>query len=108
MSEIASTLREARAIAAEGWSPLVGYGDKSTGNVCAVGAIYVAANGWHRIHDYPQTTSTDTTELAICILAAAVTARGQHGLEDWNDGQGRTKDEVLAAFDRAIEIAEAS
>ena len=33
-------------------------------------------------------------------------AVGINGIEHWNDMPGRTHAEVLAAFDRAIEIAE--
>lgn len=35
-------------------------------------------------------------------------AVGINGIEHWNDMPGRTHAEVLAAFDRAIEIAEKS
>jgi hypothetical protein len=32
----------------------------------------------------------------------------EHGIAAWNDMSGRTQEEVVAMFDRAIEIAEAS
>lgn len=42
---------------------------------------------------------------AMCLLMEAI---GEDSIEDWNDHPRRTHAEVLAAFDRAIAIAEAS
>lgn len=47
---------------------------------------------------------------ARAVLGKVVGARGVSGFEvwRWNDEPGRTKEEVLAAFDRAIELAGAA
>lgn len=44
---------------------------------------------------------------AMLILRDAIGLPGTNRIADWNDAPGRTQAEVLAAFDRAIALAEA-
>ncbi len=62
------------------------------GKVCAMGAIWPM----NRI-------ITETAyEGAYARLHRAVGGRPEWGVPQWNDVPGRTQDEVLAAFDKAI------
>lgn len=54
-------------------------------------------------------TSTDTAadgDDARKLLKLALSVESIHGVSDWNDAPGRTQAEVLAAFDKAIALAE--
>jgi len=64
---------------------------------CSWGAIVTAARGfgWDSEAEYT----------ACCVFAEAIGAGDTGRLIKWNDAPGRTKEEVLAAFDRAIEAA---
>lgn len=97
-------LRAARAKVAQGWTqgadgrdidgrPSYMSGEPAT-CWCVSGAIHSVS----RAHWYDPFVALD------CFRKAA----GCHceGIADWNDAHGRTQAEVLAAFDRAIELAE--
>lgn len=49
-------------------------------------------------------THLEDSPMAYCTLQEAV---GTKGVAGWNDAPERTHEEVLAAFDKAIEIARA-
>lgn len=101
----ADVLRRARAVLVErGWyqgaySPEDS--DQSTCPVCAYGAINVATSG------KPDDSVDAVGFAAEEALRAVVRDIARQGVVPWNDTPGRTLDEVLAAFDRAIAIAEA-
>jgi len=97
-------LQEARALLARGWCQGYFAKDEAGHNVtendpgavcwCAVGATLRAAH----------VLRFDNSEalLALRVLGAEIRS---WVIPNWNDAEGRTKEEVLAAFDRAIEAA---
>lgn len=89
MSEIANKLREARTLIERGWCQKH---LKSAQGYCAVGAIIA-------------TNRNDLDNAAVALLARAART---DSVALWNDASRRTKPQVLAAFDKAIELAEAS
>jgi len=96
MASIADKLREARALIERGWTRGTLERD---GRVCAVGAISKALTGDASRGLY--------AEGAPPVAFAVEDVVGAHGwLGDWNDKQ-KSKKSVLAAFDKAIELAEA-
>jgi hypothetical protein len=82
-------LRAARAKIERGWCQ---HAYQVGADVCAMGAILYATD--------PCRARTG----AIDVLAGAI---GGKGICDWNDSPLRTQAEVLAAFDKAITLAEA-
>jgi hypothetical protein len=94
--------------------------DSETNSCCSVGAI-MAARG---LQYYSSALEADPVALeAATLLAQAavddrdwdlavnwndIQGRTWDLAVNWNDIQGRTHDEVMAAFDRAIELAEAA
>jgi hypothetical protein len=86
-------LKKARAKVARGWCQGAMYGDN--GAVCALGAVWQAEGPDLR---------DDLAREAISAAAQALDPYFTH-LADWNDAPHRTKAEVLAAFDLAIELA---
>lgn len=72
--------------------------------VCAVGALNVASGlpvNFDDVADHPR-------EHALRVLSYVVAARsGDRHIPTWNDEDGRTQDEVEAAFAAAIAVAEA-
>jgi len=80
--------------------------DKKSGEVthyyCMIGAICTAAG-----HSELGLGSSDTLYIARNFLAFAVDMPRQC-VENWNDTKGRKKDEVVAAFDRAIVLRQAA
>lgn len=98
-------LKEARALIADkGWCQGV-YARNANGNAtdlhgrhaaafCAEGAMFCAAG-------------EGFAENALSFFADAIPSGYRRGYLSWNDEPGRTKEEVLAAFDRAIARAEA-
>lgn len=97
---VVKVLRKARALVAKGWTqgtyarsksgrPVKHLG-RAAARFCAIGALDVAA---HSSGD--RFTYSDARD----ALRQAV---GVHLLPEWNDESGRTKADVLAAFDRAI------
>lgn len=72
----------------------------------------VEGHWWNRKH---------TTTMGYCVLGSIqyeravfraqeyfLRAVGGFSIPDWNDQEGRTKEEVLEAFDKAIDIANAA
>jgi len=69
--------------------------------VCSVGAIAVADNSdYLGCGTYPY---SNEGKLALRELAQTIGALDTNYVPKWNDAQGRTKREVLAAFDETIE-----
>jgi coenzyme F420-reducing hydrogenase delta subunit len=64
--------------------------------MCAMGACYYAAN--ETFHDQMD---------AVSELRKAIGLPKGRAISDWNDAPERTHSEVLAAFDKAIELAKA-
>lgn len=62
---------------------------------CAAGALY----------EITQNQAPQLTSPARQLLGLTVESLGAEGLLHFNDTPGRTKEEVLALFDRAIEAA---
>lgn len=83
-------LRKARALVKEGWCQQdllrQEYGKTL---YCALGALDTATGG-----------PSDNTPAYKRMLRVTRAVDGQ--LSEWNDAKGRTKAQVLAAFDRAI------
>lgn len=93
MTDIATKLREARALIERGWCQ--GRMSTADGSVCIRGAILDA------FYD----ADLAEEKRADGLLKSAVGFDGYLG--DWNDAPERTQAEVLAAFDKAIELADA-
>jgi hypothetical protein len=99
MSAVADKLRVARALVAKGWTQEVFARDRRGKEVrtaersaacwCAYGAVIRA----------------DAEYDGYVYLSRAIGLTGQL-ISQWNDEPTRTQQEVLAAFDRAIELAE--
>lgn len=97
-------LRKAKALIEErGWTQ--GEYVSRDGAHCARGACYVAS-GSHVLPMYPVGHIDDSANDAQYALASAIGKELLHSVSDWNDEPGRTKKEVLAAFDKAIALAE--
>lgn len=104
MGAVADKLREARALIERGWTQgwfartAAGndcwYSAKEASCWCVTGALFRVA-----------ISVREESRLAGTFLAAIDTTDGIAG---WNDVPDRTQAEVLAAFDRAIELAEKS
>ena len=113
------TLTRARdLLQAEGWTQreYVRRQPDGTCKRCAYGAL----EGWHE--DEPEdpdyydrgrvTTAVRADEHAVHLLRLAMyeihtpkqTLFSAGGVASWNDADGRTKEQVLAAFDKAIEM----
>jgi hypothetical protein len=93
---IVQKLTEARALIAQGWCQGDYYEDSDCGTkYCAVGAIRAAAEDQSYFYclDYLGQT------LAFMI------GSGRYNVPNWNDAPGRTQQEVLALYDRAIDLA---
>lgn len=106
MTDAAQKLRAARALIERGWTQKVyargkcrevPYDSKSAVCYCAMGAI-AAVNGM-----YPTSTLTGVDQLDAAIGAPR---EDEAEILIWNDAPERTKAEVLAAFDKAIQLAE--
>ena len=94
----ADKLREARKLIERGWCQHH-YAEDAAGNIaevgddaavawCAAGALWKAGTGIYEVG----------------LMKRAI---GGCATDAWNDAPGRTQAEVLAAFDRAIALAEA-
>lgn len=93
MADVADKLREAKALIERGWCQHTL--STEDGSVCIRGAIFSAFDA----DDFKEEVRADQ------LLKAATGYKGYLG--DWNDAPERTQAEVLAAFDKAIELAEA-
>jgi endonuclease YncB( thermonuclease family) len=92
VSAVADKLREARALITKG-KPYEQRGEVKC--VCMIAALADAGAG-------------DLRSEAREFLRKAVSPSNRYtDIATWNDRPGRTQAEVLAAFDRAIELAEA-
>ena len=69
---------------------------------CAVGACMAAA-GYDMTNLSASYEQSCVKSIALCYLEKVV----GHNVVTWNDAKGRTHAEVLAAFDKAIELARA-
>jgi hypothetical protein len=109
MNQVADKLREARALIERGWVQK-DYARSKSGKVvdpansrsatcwCAAGAIGRVNGRW-----------PNSGLLGMEQLSRAIGGDGHEAdILTWNDAPERTQAEVLAAFDRAIELAEAS
>lgn len=95
-SPVADILRKARQLIADGWCQRdsVAYDARSkTFSYCALGAISAAGN------------LRTARNLAFVYLTSAISPQAV-AIPHWNDHPRRTQEEVLAAFDKAIELAE--
>lgn len=103
MSDVAEKLREARKLIEQGWTK--GWfveQHEADGPICY--CVYGALN---QVVVGDAEADTTETDAAAKLLGRAV---GQTflSLATWNDAPERTQAEVLAAFDRAIELADQS
>lgn len=90
----AEVLTRARALVAKEWV----HGSPNGGGYCAVTAI-------HHFHNCG--ADENPAYAGPCaILAKAAGLSGFTEIADWNDHPDRTQLEVVAAFDKAIAIAE--
>lgn len=103
MSKVTDTLRAAVELL-----EIYGWCQGSLGNTsigfCAVGAINAASRGLaHSPLDKQQRHGKACERLFSAINGHT----HRYGVASWNDDPDRTKDEVLEAFRRAIEVEEA-
>jgi hypothetical protein len=118
VSEIADKLREARALIERGWTKgefaLDANGDEADGITaqpvcfCALGAISQAAIGYPNPDADDLPVINEPFDEVATFFAGSLGFRFSHEVARWNDALGRTQAEVLAAFDKAIELAEQS
>jgi hypothetical protein len=84
-------------VAADKGGQRVDYRDEDAVCWCSLGAI------WRAVEDLcPAGVRSWMEREAEEVVEKAI---GNEYIGDWNDADGRTKGEVLAAFDRAIELA---
>jgi hypothetical protein len=98
MNAVADKLRQARALVERGWMQ-GDYADADCECFCALGAIQMAVCG------EPDNDFSLRTRPLEQLFQQAL---GVKSIVNWNDANGRTQAEVLAAFDKAIELAEQS
>ncbi len=91
---VVNGLKRARGFVERGWCQHMGADAK--GNVCMSGALNRATCHNHSAYLRGEVDA---------VRFAVVKAIGWENIPAWNDRPGRTKEEVLAAIDRAIEIA---
>lgn len=88
MNAVADKLREARKLIERGWCQ----GEAQIGHqFCILGAC-----GW----------ASGDSDLYFDMREPLQKATGCEALSRWNDAPERTQAEVLAAFDKAIQLAE--
>lgn len=97
MTTVTNILKKAKAlIQTHGWQQ-DNYGDASCG-FCALGAIRVATSGSVNV---PYDDNYGTYYDARMIFRHTIGGP----IPSWNDTAGRTKEDVLEAFDKAIELS---
>jgi hypothetical protein len=96
VSAVADKLREARALIERGWTRGESYRD---GRVCSLGALATVLTG------DPNAALYGREYTQIARIFAQIIGE-EDALYEWNDAQ-KSKRPVLAAFDKAIELAEA-
>jgi hypothetical protein len=97
-------LTDARKRVEAGWVQGRAYNER--GDVCAGHAIDLAYQGLYRKMGASQ---DDRFEAVKWLSEAIYLATGRNypgGIPDWNDKDGRTKAEVLAAFEHAIQMSQ--
>jgi hypothetical protein len=106
VNAVANKLREARALIEErGWAQGEYLNDGDC--LCVSGAISMATVG------YPDEGDGETDEQdaefrrIIAALGKAIGCQHSYEIARWNDEPERTQAEVLAAFGKAIALAEA-
>lgn len=113
--ESLAILKQARERLAENWSRLYGYGDPATGKCCVIGAINIEAHGGVWGSHYTETLHIGTPAYVAAEYVADAVGLDYDGdrpnylddaIADWNDDPARAKEEVLAAFEKAIEACE--
>lgn len=104
MSAVADDLRKARALVEKGWTQRAMARDESRRRVNAVDPT---ACRWCAVGSVVSVTAARfDARYAKLIYAVKHAAGAAFTLASWNDAPCRTQAEVLAAFDRAIELAE--
>ena len=103
---VIDTLKGARDLVAQGWTKGVFARDAADHAVTAVNgkAVCWCASGailWMRGGDFFVDHDRKSAEALFKIAA------GTRSISTWNDDPARTQAEVIAAFDKAIAIAEA-
>ena len=96
-SDTVEVLKAARGSVEKHWCQYGTCYDGNTVGVCVIIALGNAAQ-WPNGNDY---------DAARKYFRAAVPLPKTISVPEWNDAPGRTQAEVLAAFDRAIELARA-
>jgi len=102
-------LREARALIASGWCQgslarrKWGRGYRQVSPYAANAVQWCAAGALEALH---ARLECEEPSAAATYLTAHIPAAFPYGLDLWNDLSGRTQDEVLALYDRAIAHAE--
>lgn len=106
-TEIVQVLTIARAKVAHRW--IQGQTDDRWGGVCAGYAIDQAAYRVSGHHSGLSGLSMDTAQFFLDLVNRRDRAEGSHwgSIPMWNDVGYRTQDDVLRAFDEAIETAKA-
>lgn len=114
MSTALEVLKGAREIVAKGWCRAYYAVDKDGKPVsetspdackhCSMGAMYASAGGYH------STEGRALVEEAALRLYSVVSQRRPYHWRSavtlWNDQKARNQTEVVAAFDKAIEVTE--
>lgn len=96
MKQTADDLRAARALLAKprGWHR--GWFTNGHGGFCAAGAIHMVCSGSASLAKVAGTARAKRAKAALKKIV------NEPMLGPWNDAEGRTKRQVLSAFDRAI------
>ena len=93
-------LRKARALVAAGWCQ---HHPNQGRQVCIMTALHITVWGTHPVNYWE--AHRRQMELAERMHTLLPAEWSEAPLYSWNDAPGRTKREVLALFDRAIEAA---
>jgi hypothetical protein len=108
VSAVADKLREARALCEAGWTQdnYADLNDNEETCYCASGAIGLVACNDIDAGDFDIDEQDPAYRSVIAALGAAVGCKHSYEIARWNDAPERTQAEVLAAFDKAIQLAE--
>lgn len=113
IGDVKTTLVEARAFVEKGWTQMhlarrkdgsaCSVIDESAREWCMGGALQAAAHKLFSLQDHPAFTGART--IIDRTLLGVLPKGNRVALSDWNDVPGRKQKEVLAIFDKAIEMA---
>ena len=113
MNAVADKLREARALIERGWTQGVDARDafgEECDPYCDDAECFCANGAMCRAFARVTLSDRDIVRDAEAILNEAIGRPARNAVDwpfiDWNDAPERTHAEVLAAFDKAIELAE--